>query len=304
MIIYNGSTTKRSVFQISLDALKGRASMYTRLAAAKQQSFSFGFNKTVVYNLQADGKYKRDAELKIFDPETIGHETLFGEEALDWQLALDLGKSKKLMLKPGVGVVLGKSGTGKTLLTRYVLEALNQKDVAYISFREPTEGSIVREATAYLAMLNALEPVIVFDSIRSILFASDTKGATGKGGIHMGIFQILTVWDLMARALGKHVIFVFNPLSNDEEALELYKEALIGSVSMVITTSEPGSFDVSSRFSKTRDFKKLTYELPSSGQAMQQAQNDLASKQRIATVNDDRTRSIADIFSYDIKGDK
>lgn len=188
------------------------------------------------------------------------------------------GSSKfALDLPHGVTAVLGKSGSGKT---RFVFDHLFYSTVArgekavYIRAFEPGDVAKLREYTTDATFFEAsfeldlvqrvvdalIDPavdVIIIDSLR-YLFYSSSGGATGKGGVNMGIFMDLTHLDLVAAAFQKRIIVVVNPMTDDENAFNFYIEASVGAVSGVVVMSDYRNARISNRLDASRDFKPFS----------------------------------------------
>jgi len=172
---------------------------------------------------------------------------------------LDLG-GETLKLSSGAGVVLGQANAGKTLLSN-TLAARNSDRVLTLRYREPEPDSLLYESQLVQQLAIALAgptPVIFIDSLRTVFYSSG--GATGKGGVNMGIFELLTAYDLLAKIYGKVLLFALNPMSTDKDAIELYIEAARGSVAHTLTATAPKQFELSSRTNKDRGFVRKAYK--------------------------------------------
>lgn len=172
---------------------------------------------------------------------------------------VELGQGATAVLPLGVTVVLGKSGSGKTRLTfnRMLGERLRAHgtDMRYYRVFEPQGGVALdedrfgvfaREFDFEAAFAQQLADdllsdetrVLIVDSLR-YLFYSSSSGATGKGGVNMGLFADLTALDVVASRLGKAIVVVVNPLTDDPDAFSFYEEAAIGAVSGVLVCETP-----------------------------------------------------------------
>lgn len=168
----------------------------------------------------------------------------WGKQTAEVHLNSDRGKSAKLRMAAGVHVVLGPASSGKTALTR-AIEASQPRVSERLVYLEPPEISTLRsnqivlasEADLARALAMALvrrsTQLILVDSYRAFFYAPST-GGTGAGGVNMGLFANMTMLDIVARAIGKIVIVVVNPLTNDADKLSFYAEAVEGSVEGVI----------------------------------------------------------------------
>lgn len=171
-----------------------------------------------------------------------------------------------LTLFPGVTAVLGKSGSGKTrFVTNQVLTPLaNRNDdsqVHYWSLHEPDgvrvwnliKDNIPQNADVYttcdteaefalgLFKLIYVEPAVrsaytprvaILDSTRYLFFSS-AAGSYGKGGVSNEFFITLTDLDKFAQDTKTYLIVTLNPLTDSDEAINSYKEQLLGTVSNV-----------------------------------------------------------------------
>lgn len=170
--------------------------------------------------------------------------------------------SKQLKLSSGAGVVLGRARSGKTLLAD-TLRKRNPGDVTVLRYREPEHDSLLYEASLVehlYAALNSSANVIFIDSLRTTFYVSG--GATGKGGVNMGIFALLTAYDILARRLGKVILFALNPMTTDDDAISFYLEASRGSVTHTLHAVEPTVMIVSSRSFTSRDDARMKYDPP------------------------------------------
>jgi hypothetical protein len=186
-----------------------------------------------------------------------------------------------ITLASGVTVLLGRSGAGKTrfafehLTTRAALAGIG---VCYIRFMEPGSDSyynrlatlnvnvdnVVKRPTFELefasqfasALLDPNISLIIVDSLRYLFYQSG-GGATGRGGVNMSLFMTLTHLDAVAMQLGKRVVIVINPLTDDDSAFAGYVEAASGAVSSVITIANADEVRISSRNAQLRGFSTI-----------------------------------------------
>lgn len=176
-------------------------------------------------------------------------------------VTVELGASDRLVLDAGAGVVLGKPDSGKSLMAN-TMAALNAGLVEVIRFREPEADSLLSERAFVQALYKALyrseAKVIFVDSLRTTFYTS--SGPTGKGGVNMAIFTLLTAYDILARRAGKVILFALNPMSTDEVAIDYYLEASRGSVSHTLFATAPKLFRISSRSNKTRAWADGKYQ--------------------------------------------
>lgn len=228
-----------------------------------------------------------------FDPNLLTIPNLTRRGVFD-RVELNLGNGT-LELDPGAMIVLGVADSGKTLLSR-TLEQRNPRAVQVLRFREPESDSLLYEEELLrqfrLALLGP-ERFIYIDSLRTVFYAAG--GATGKGGVNMGIFELLTAYDLVARATGKVIAFALNPMTNDAQALEFYLEAAKGSVSHTVHATAPKQFRLSTRSSKTRAWADRSYD---PGAAAQPQKFSPASVALAVGANAD---SISDLYNFNTR---
>lgn len=202
------------------------------------------------------------------------------------QIELATGKAT-MVLEPGAGIILGKPGSGKTLFTN-TLVTRNPGLVDAVRFREPEDDSmyhedrLVTEITLFLQQ--AKSQVLVVDSLRTIFYA--VGGSTGKGGVNMGLFETLTLFDLVARHFGKVILFTLNPMTTDEEAIAFYLSAAEGSVAFAMYATSPGHLKWSSRFSD-RGMVQASYT-PIAKSENARLISELAGKSRVTKAQDMR----------------
>lgn len=174
-------------------------------------------------------------------------------------ITLDTGRGE-LTLSVGAGVLFGKPDSGKTLFAT-TLNNLNE-NVKVLRYREPEADSMLYEADLVFALRDAMAipgTVIIVDSIRTVFYDTGS-GATGKGGVNMGIFPLLTAYDILARQAGCVVLFALNPMTTDDDAIEFYLEAARGSVAHTIHATAPLSVRVSSRTKGDRAWLTRAYK--------------------------------------------
>lgn len=182
-------------------------------------------------------------------------------------------------LPVGVTAVLGRSGAGKSRLTFDHLfvtnNHVNNGAVKYIKMFEPGDDervTAVSEKTTMIPMFEAelaadlavllfdkKTEVIIIDSLR-YLFYSSAGGATGKGGVNMSLFMDLTHLDSVATALGKRIVVVINPMTDDEAAFNFYVEAAAGAVSGVVVMKDYATATMTQRYAATRE--AVSFKVP------------------------------------------
>jgi hypothetical protein len=213
----------------------------------------------------------------------------FSSEVAQTMRSYETG-SAALKLGPGAAVVLGKPYSGKTLFAD-TLHKRNPTDVVVLRFREPEIDSMLFERNLVAKFYKALKSsasCIFIDSLRTTFYVSG--GATGKGGVNMGIYGLLTAFDILAKHHDKVVMFSLNPMTTDEDAIQFYLEAAKGSVAHTIHATAPKLLNVSSRSSTTRDDFRQKYE-PVNGPSIDRAQTERAPV--MVRKNDD---SIVDLY--------
>lgn len=174
-------------------------------------------------------------------------------------------------LPTGVVVVMGMSGSGKTRLTRDFMFANNARS-KFVTYGEPVlqnfaryyPGADVAEFEPMLATIlasylcDSAIDLIILDSLR-YLFYGASSGSTGKGGVDMGLFTNLTFLDNVASALGKTVIVIINPLTDDPAVFKFYEEAAMGAVAGVISMASPTQATITTRLGRR---ERRTLQLP------------------------------------------
>lgn len=162
------------------------------------------------------------------------------ERSLGWSnYTVNLPKGE-FPLFPGLGVIYGASGAGKTQMLDFVFRELRDSGVGVrrIMFNEPDllvserSAAIVSETDLLNEVANFMispDEVLFIDSIRTFIYSA-SGGATGKGGVDMQMYTKLTELSILAQLLGKSINVVFNPISADEQVVENIKEAVKGSV--------------------------------------------------------------------------
>lgn len=181
-------------------------------------------------------------------------------------------------LPVGVTVVLGKAGSGKT---RFAFDHLfmataarDQSSVRFIKFFEPGDSRVIHESVRASFVEHHFEhqlaaslvdnlladgrELTIVDSLR-YLFYSSGSGATGKGGVNMGLFMDLTLLDILFSEFNKRLVVLVNPLTDDEDAFAFYREAAVGSVSAVMTMETPTTATYTNRYMPDRAIMKLSF---------------------------------------------
>lgn len=211
---------------------------------------------TRLYGIAEDGGVSDNS--RPFDIEYFTTEA-FGRPAGKTLRTFETGSSA-LVLGPGAACVLGKPYSGKTLFAD-TLKSRNPAEVVVLRFREPEPDALLYEKTLvqqFYAALQSSAGLIFIDSLRTTFYVSG--GATGKGGVNMGIYGLLTAFDLLAKHHDKVLMFSLNPMTTDEDAIQFYLEAAKGSVAHTIHAVQPKVLTISSRSSTTRDDFRQKYE--------------------------------------------
>lgn len=203
--------------------------------------------------------------------------TLSSNQTGDWVAPFPLTANGRLTcdLPLGVTAIYGKSGSGKTRLAFHhlfaAIDATNRGSARYLKAFEPGNDAAMMavspavdvpmfEVDLAVALADALvDPkvdVIIVDSLR-YLFYSSSGGATGKGGVNMALFMDLTHLDLVASSLGKRVVVVINPMTDDDTAFNFYVEAALGAVAGVVVMDDYRNARFSNRYAQVRDFQHV-----------------------------------------------
>lgn len=187
---------------------------------------------------------------------------------------VEFGPRSSIDLPLGVTVVIGKSSTGKTtFVLNYLAAAIHAKkagavhyikafepgsdiDLAKLSYTSVPTFEVELASTIAHQLTSDSTDVIIVDSLR-YLFYSSSGGATGKGGVNMGLFMDLTFLDNLARRYGKRIVVLVNPMTNDDDSLDFYVEAAVGAVSGVAKLISPGNIKFTNRDSDSREFIDL-----------------------------------------------
>lgn len=241
---------------------------------------------TRLYGVAEDGSVSDNS--RPFDLEYFTTDA-FGTNVPQTIRSFETGSSA-LKLGPGAACVLGKPYSGKTLFAD-TLRKRNPADVVVIRFREPEVDALLYERNLVKEFYRALKSsagLIFIDSLRTTFYVSG--GATGKGGVNMGIYGLLTAFDVLAKHHDKVVMFSLNPMTTDEDAIQFYIEAAKGSVAHTLYATQPKHLVVSSRSSTTRDDFRQRYE-PVNGDARSASMQETAPA--LVRANED---SIVDLY--------
>lgn len=163
-------------------------------------------------------------------------------------------KGKELFLAPGLTLVSGRTGIGKTLMIQALVRASDGL-LAYINLLEPFNNADevnanpvaydLREAIELAAVSIAMGHVPVIDSLRILTYTA--SGATGKRGINMGMFGYLTALNNALAQAGASMVAVINPLLDEQEDYDAFISNCRSSVVSVIEVTSTARFVVSRR---------------------------------------------------------
>lgn len=186
------------------------------------------------------------------------------------KLALD-GKNS-LSFPPGVTILMGRTGAGKSKLALGHLAAMN-RDVLYVRFGEPLDryfnlaagiygdtgeagialASFEVDVAQWLAdaLLRARSPgrayrAVIVDSLRYLVYGPG--GNTGRGGVNMTLFTDLSFLDTVAARAGLSVILVMNPLAVDDADYNRLLDIAAASVAGTIDVTTPTTIRYTSRY--------------------------------------------------------
>lgn len=214
-----------------------------------------------------------------------------------------LSPKHNIELPPGVTMIIGKSGSGKTKLALERMTALNP-NVFYVRYGEPLDRRFVQQllldptvsrvdllpfevdvATGIAEFLFSDQAeVLIIDSLRYLFYAGG--GSTGKGGVNMTLFADISFLDNVANLRGKSLVVIINPLTDDDASYKAIVEAAKGSVSALIDVQSPTSIRMTSRYEE-RDFRSIS--LPE-GTNISQAAQTLSARSETAVSLKNYTR--------------
>lgn len=254
-----------------------RAERYRQLLARKNPELAIKLSRIYEFGITGSGDNVR-AALKagaaLADNSYIS--SALGSPSFNTSHRVKVSNRTDLELPPGVTIVIGRSGSGKTKFTLNNL-TLKNDNVMYARFGEPLDYRFVEhmatnpeskgislldfevDVASRIAsfLFEDGSDVLIVDSLRYLVYAGG--GATGKGGVNMTLFADISFLDVVASRRGKSLVVVINPLADDDEAYKQIIEAAKGSVSGLIDMVSPSSFRFTSRYQE-RDFK--SYSIP------------------------------------------
>lgn len=211
-----------------------------------------------------------------------------------------LSPKHKLELPPGVTIIIGRSGSGKTKLALERLTALND-GVIYARHGEPLDKRFVRllmgtpeqDGVMLLSfevdVANAIagflfqdgSDVMIIDSLRYLFYAGG--GATGKGGVNMTLFSDISYLDVVANQRGKSLVVIINPLTDDDASYKSIIEAAKGSVSALIDVVSTTAIRYTSRYEE-REFRSI---------ALPELSNSSSNTKQVLNAESARTNSLS-----------
>lgn len=152
-------------------------------------------------------------------------------------------------LPSGVTVIFGLTNTGKSELAKRLAKASGAE---FIRFHEPELPAIVSTDELFSVIYNFLESerkMLIWDSFRYFVynFGGDSKRAAGKGGISSAMYSDLTALSLLASMLGKSIVIVINPMTDEEKDVKTIAHALEGSTAGIIQAKGYGKFNLTAR---------------------------------------------------------
>lgn len=168
------------------------------------------------------------------------------------QIAITDAEDKKrtLVLPEGLVTIIGPSGTGKTMIAKYIAQELNCE---YVRFHEPETPALVSPNLMIAKLEDFIygpSKAIVVDSFRFFAYNADSRAAAMSGGISASLFSDLTTLSIIAASLGKTIIVVLNFLSQSSNNRDTILNAVQGATSGYISTdsiAEVGHFDYALR---------------------------------------------------------
>jgi hypothetical protein len=143
----------------------------------------------------------------------------------------------------GITVVLGGTGTGKTIATGNLIPRLKAKGTSVAMgevswpdvWLDPSGVSFFTLLAPFLASKQA--KYLFVDSLSFLLAESGgRKGGLLAGGISRASAQFFATLDGVLRALGKSLIAVINPLSGRPSDMSAFSEFIHGVVTSVLVT--------------------------------------------------------------------
>lgn len=199
---------------------------------------------------------RKSTHLECTEPEEVDFLKEINPRILHIKTPFSTNKLKTLGLEPGMFVILGGTGSGKSTLVQELMNE-NQGEKKLVIHAEPLshpaidpqydKDPVYTSAAEYLLaefakFLFSDEDILFIDSFREFNYMSG--GGTGKGGTNMGLFAELTKLSNLAAQFGKHVIGVHNPLAVDPEIERFLLSNMESSMPGVIHLPEVGKAKV------------------------------------------------------------
>jgi len=195
-----------------------------------------------------------------------GNEIARLRESLDIQCPIS-GSEPLLSIPPGITVITGTAGTGKTKFLNDVIQpSINEAGLHSWLLELGEPGSfvpyshdVIDRALGVVSLLPAKERILLVDSLLASWFDPSLVSGfpLGKGGASFGVPAYLNVIGTIALFTGVRLVAILHPLFNDVSVIE---GAISGVVSCFINV-ETG--DYISRpyesFKAGADIKGLTY---------------------------------------------
>jgi hypothetical protein len=132
----------------------------------------------------------------------------------------DFSESEKLVwpktdILPGLSVVIGRRGSGKTTYLREemkldVLIRLNEPMEHVDAADEVYQATSVTNAVTVAVVLSVLGQTVAIDSFKSLVYG--IEGAAMTGGMSSGVFDFMTTVNNIVANFGVHIMATVNPM--------------------------------------------------------------------------------------------
>lgn len=227
----------------------------------------------------ADGTVKRVASGFTLEP--IIRRAIGPDDGYQFRLPLMVGRRSEVVLHPGLFIISGATGVGKSRLLRALAGRVNGVRLNVVEPYDTVEEintlpdfQSVDEALVYA--VRALKPgtLPMIDSLRSMLY--ELKGAAGPKGVVAVFFSVLTrVSNALAQS-GFTVIATVNPMVSDPDYVTEFHQKLSSSVpGYVWLTGVRGSADqetytgkISLRSKEATSRQELDFEFNTKGEIL------------------------------------
>jgi len=176
-------------------------------------------------------------------------------------------------LRPGLNLLFGDSGSGKTFLLTRLMEALERHPMRpsipsqALAWGEPDDeragftdaGLTLATLTGALSRVWSPPPglrVLWLDSLKYLTTAGGSQFITKKGmpkdqlAFLTAVSRAFLKWDQI-------LVATLNPLEEDPQTLQAWADNFKGVVSQVIFIRGPGRYLVSSRFAPSREWRAV-----------------------------------------------